>query len=229
MWPLSLEFQTSDRLDLICKLMLGKRGRKSSVMDNEAFRTEAGLQSAWWRSQMSGLWWWVWTEPETNPSTTQRFQKHREELKRLPAWLMSSLKSLSPHWRCSGWEPEWSALKLRGPTPASSGLETRPGYISETLRQQIWERIRGSRLKISFLLYWPRRQRRTPGSRWRLCCRPSPQAPPRSRAPASWYRPPRVLCWPGSPHLVPRDNKRPQHLGTENLHQSRTGVHNHLT
>ncbi len=64
------------------------------------------------------------------------------------------------------------------------------------------------RSKLNVLLYSPSHQRRTLGSRWRLCCRPSPRGPPRSTAPALWCRPRLFLRSPASLHPEPEDRKQ---------------------
>lgn len=66
--------------------------------------------------------------------------------------------------------------------------------------------------KFSFLLYWPLHRQRTPGFRLWLCCRPSPQAPPRSTAPALWCPPHFSLLSPVSPHPEPEDSKQAKSL-----------------
>lgn len=65
----------------------------------------------------------------------------------------------------------------------------------------------GVQLTTADLLCWPLHQWRTPGSRWRLCSRPSPPAPPRSTAPALWCHPPRSLRSPAALHYESDDRK----------------------
>lgn len=115
-------------------------------------------------------------------------------------WICTDL----PHGRCFGWEPEWSAQMLREPMLASSLTERRMHlkFAVYASMNKIHSRFT---LKLNSLLYWPLYQRKTLGFRWRLCCRPSPQAPPRSIAPALWCHPRLFLRSPVSPHPAPDD------------------------